>query len=261
MKKLFLLPLSIVFVFFQISCEKDCLDERNPECSNYDPCIDEILPDAGFHFYREYYDRFGDTIYLPIRDTVYNLPAGGGSLVTFKADNDQMDTYEWNIGVDPRVFTGSRVPLGFTNIDGELSTTLTVHKESKEDCIPEEEENVSLTKSIYFKVVDNIKDFPIYGSYRGVNEDTPLDTFTVDIALEVLNKIRNFPLGCTDYVGVTIFPTGRTFYIEYQNACGKPAGTGYLEEGNQKLVINYTIDTGEENGERLSKRFIGTRTH
>ncbi len=254
MKKLILLPL-FAFSVLYTSCEKDCLDERNPACSNYDPCVDEIAPDAGFHFYREFYDR-SDAIYVPIRDTIYNFSTGGGSLVIFMADDNRMDTYEWSIGFDPRVFTGSRVPLRFTNIDGELSTTLTVQKEIKEECSLEE--NVTNTKSIHFKVVEDVNDFPIFGSYKGVNEDSPLDTFTVDIVLNVLGKIKNLPMDCTNPLGVTIFLTGRTFYIENQYSCDKPAGTGYLEEGNQKLVIDYSIESGED-GERVSKRFIGTR--
>jgi len=57
------------------------------------------------------------------------------------------------------------------------------------------------------------------------------------------------------------FTGGRSFiYDENINyKCGDPSGGGWLEEGNQTLIIEYTVDDINDPTKRISKRFVGQR--
>ena len=108
--------LLLALVFIQSSCKKeDCDNPRNPECSNYDACIDAVETDADFGFYIQRTSTIGK-IYIPLLDTMYRFGNTSSYRLWFKANSSQMSRYEWSIGSDPRVFNDSIFELTFENI-------------------------------------------------------------------------------------------------------------------------------------------------
>lgn len=255
MSRLVLYVVLVVMFCALGNCKKDCYDPRNPDCADYDPCIDEIKATADFGFYKK---RVGDdsTYWLPIRDTFYNLNFGGGSKLYFRAHSSEMDNYSWTVGSDPRMFTDSIFFLFFENINGPINANLKTEKQFLEMCFPVNDQEMSLSKTIQMKAIDDPMNFPIIGKFEGYDEDAISDVYTVEIET-YSSYIRNFPKGCQTS-SIPILRTGRSFVFDttapYQ--CGHPEGGGVLQTGNQELIIDYTIDV---DGIRVAKRFRGTR--
>lgn len=253
----------LVFLLFIMgfeSCKKDCYDPFNPDCVDYDPCIGEVKADAEFGFYKR---KVGtDTIFwIPVVDTFYNWCNGGGNQLFFRANNSQMDNYEWTVGSDPRTFTDSIFFLNFECISGQVNTTLRVDNEFLEGCFSDEMKIDIATKGIYMKILPSLLEQPIYGKYEGFNEGQEGEVFTIELK-PFAPGIIGFPMGCNN-ASIPAFINGRNFMIDvsevYQN-CGRPEGFGFLQEDNQTLIIEYKL-TEEIDGEekRVNKRFIGTR--
>ncbi len=248
----------LILIFFY-SCNKD---DNNAVC-----CSTETMTTADFGFYSK--ESGGTTIgndstywfeYLP-NDTFYNWVASSGSRLYFRAKSPKMSSYSWKIGSDPNTFMDSLFFLNFSNIDDKINVTLDVtNNRVNQECFPNDNGQASLTKSI------NIRPFssklPIYGRYEGYFEDTPTNIFTVEIDTDY-KRIVNFPDGCSDpdFQLVRIVYTGNRFRFDKTiiSHCRRPSGRGWLESGNQTLIIECSLDDINDPSQRVNKRFVGQR--
>jgi hypothetical protein len=251
--------LKISFILFVLlySCGKD---DDAPVC-----CGTEIATDANFDFYRKISGT--DSIYwIPISslDTFYN-PSSNTSKLYFRAKSPQMDSYQWIVGTDPATFTDSLFFLEFGGINGNIDVTLTTTKDVNQECFPNDTGTSTQTKSIIMKTFSLNTDLPIYGKYEGYNEDTPDTIFQIEIGFypgSNIEVVYNFPYQCNLFSNIQILTTGGRGFIYDEKVnypCGDPTGKGWLEPGNQTLIIEYTIDDINDSSKRISKRFVGQR--
>lgn len=191
--------LLLALVFIQSSCKKeDCDNPRNPECSNYDACIDAVETDADFGFYIERTSSVLGKIFIPQLDTIYGLSSISSFTITFKANSSQMSDYEWTIGSDPRVFNDSIFQLTFENVPSyyEIKAKLRVRNSTSSNaCYPtdtgeSEFEKIIVYKRVYFgpdpstlNEIDSLRELylPIYGKFHGSYDDDQNDTCTINI--------------------------------------------------------------------------------
>ena len=224
-----LLGVHYLTVFFSISllilvsgCKKEnCDNPRNPECSNYDACIDAIETNADFGFYFQY-SHNGKTLYFPYYDTVYvTSPFGGRKW--FRAYSDKMNQFTWIVGSDSRVFTDSVFNLFFDNvpIDYHLDVKLKVKNNKVSiSCFPLDTGTSEIEKTLVFKriyngpypitlaVLDSLNHnyIPIFGKFHGSYTDDAKDTCTVEVFtnefrdMEVRSLCRPNPLGLRNEV-------------------------------------------------------------
>jgi hypothetical protein len=194
-----LLFIAVIFAYagIQSGCKKpDCDDPRNPDCSNYDACIDAIETDADFGFYHRT-AIFGQSFYLPLWDTLYSFSELAGR-IWFRAHSTSMSEYEWTVGSDPTVFKDSVFHLTFDNLPAEyhLKVKLRVkNNRVNSRCFPSdtgvtEVEKTLVIKRVYFgptPITDEVRDsitllhIPIFGKYHGSYTDNQSDTCTFDI--------------------------------------------------------------------------------
>lgn len=177
-----------------------------------------------------------------------------------------MDSYNWKVGTDPSIFTDSLFFLNFSGIDGAIDVTLTTTKEDvTTECFPDDEGIATFTKSIEMKTFSTFLEHPIYGKYEGYNEDTPDTVFEIEIGLypgSNLQVVYNFPYQCNLFQNIEILTTGGRGFIydeKLYTKCGDPHGHGWLEQGNQTLIIEYTVEDINDPTKRISKRFVGQR--
>ena len=246
----------ILFLITSIIC--CCKDDDNPMNSS----LTEVETNADFDFLHKI-SGTDSTYWVAPLDTFYNPPSGSGKLY-FRAKSSEMNSYEWTIGTDPTVFNDSIFFLTFGGINETINATLKVTNDVNLDCFPNDIGTEVITKSITMKTFNTTLDLPIYGKFEGFNEDAPGIIFQIEIGFSNTNIpiIYNFPYQCNDYDLIGILPSGgRSFiYDEKENyPCGDLSGGGWLEEGNQKLIIEYTLDDLNNLNNRITKRFIGQR--
>lgn len=246
--------LLITFCLFY-SCGKD--DDTNQVC-----CGSEIQTNPDFGFFFKGIGR--DSIYwmeFEQNDTFYNTTSSSGSKLYFRAKSPKMRSYEWKVGLDPSTFTDSLFFLTFSNINESIDVTLDVTHIPNLDCFPDDNGEASLTKSINLTTWSLDDPIPIWGKYEGFVEDNPNEIFTIETN-DLSSQIFNFPNGCDPVFDfVFVVRSHREFrFDEKKNAsCGRPSGKGWLEDGNQTLIIEYYIDDINDPTQRVFKRFIGQR--
>lgn len=120
--------------------------------------------------------NFGFTTYETVLDSIFetDTPFANREII-FKV-NGSYSNISWTIGGDSRKFTSSRVNLKFRdpeNILVQLSA-MGINK----SCTAE-----AFTVAIPFILLpsDGTVKFPLVGSYKGYNTDSPKDTFTISI--------------------------------------------------------------------------------
>lgn len=214
--------LLLSLVFIQGGCKKeDCDNPRNPECSNFDACIDAVETSADFGFYFQYFHD-GLTYYFPYYDTVFVTSPFGGR-VWMKANSSKMSNYEWTVGSDSRVFKDSIINLSFDNLvpDYQLLVNLKVdNNKLSTNCYPFDTGTSEVVKKLVFKriyfgpypitneVLDSINEtsIPIFGKFHGSFTDNLSDTCTVEVFtnefrdMEVRSLCQDNPLGLRNEV-------------------------------------------------------------
>lgn len=253
--KVFFLLLISLGLFY--SCNKD--DNATPQVC----CSTEVATTADFEFLVRV--KGLDTIYwVPPSDTFYNIASGSGSRLYFRAKSLNMQTYEWKIGTDTRTFTDSLFFLDFAGINETVDVTLDVSHDVNLECFPNDNGIAAVTKSIIMKTFSSANPLPIYGKYEGAYEDNPNTVFQIEIAFAPagIEIVYNFPYQCNSFSIMRILTTGGRGFIydekvNYQ--CGDPSGRGWLEPGNQTLIIEYEVDDPNDSSQRIAKRFVGQR--
>ncbi len=261
----------LVLSFIVIGCDKDCPDNKNPRCENYDPCsvyvpassdFDAMIiplqqPDCQRNGVLMNYEHVEDTIFA--RSDVY-----------FRA-KDSLGTFTWKIGTDPKIFTGREVKLFFpAHIIGNVQVTLYSEKQGPSQCSDNNYTRDTLTKSIHFLPdsyrAQDTKWSNLHGEWKGVNSDAPKDTFTIDIphiTNDLINDyLNNLPVGCqNEFLDIYLERKFIIIRAVGKISCKNPCGLGYvLDEDPNTIVIDYWLD-GQTFPERIQKKFIGKRVN
>jgi hypothetical protein len=184
-------------------------------------------------------------------------------LVYFTAKDTTADVYQWQIGTDPRTFTGKSVQLMFDAPYGTINIKLTQKRNAGNACL-----GVLPAERVYTKnltVVSDASQLPMVGDFYGYNLSHPSQKFTVSI---LRNGVTNMP-----------FPTGKPYNFQNEVSYGSTAfylggrgtydpdfgayatsGFGYLKERNRELQIDYSYRMPTATGSTLVKdTFIGVK--
>lgn len=233
MKKLLL----ILFLVNLYGCCKDCTDDTNPDCSNYNPCKGKTETSAEFKIFETIGNRQLET------DIIF---AGLSQGYTFKAIDSTADEYLWEIGTE-KITTKSVYRRGFP-IDKYVSVKLTVKRNNPfKKCFPNDSGVAVVTKSIYsagspafyydfergLSPTTTIKH--INGKYRGHNNRNPNHILTMEYkhncqcfyqinGLGIYNSFNNWTAPSVDivnlpYEGLSVYSTFNT-PGKYQNTYG-----------------------------------------
>jgi hypothetical protein len=188
MKQLFeyFLLLALISGVFS-ACDKDdepCDDNTNPECPNYDPCLDVQEPNARFFVEdRLIWPEFGE--YLWIHDSILK-----GGPVRFRSPfEDSQVLHTWYIG--SQVFDTPSVIRNFSAVQRPdfitVSHVVTYQVDSL--CYPEATGRDSVSQTFYLTdfvsellTIDNI--------FRGVHNNT-VDSF--DFKIRALQSFTGIP--------------------------------------------------------------------
>jgi hypothetical protein len=182
-----ILFLVVLFVSLFYGCGKDCSDDTNPECPNYNPCKNIQKTSASFKVYDyvgfiqlpptwEWYDtdtvRFGCII-----EADFYSVAGGIS-------------YEWLI--DGTRYSGRRIEFKDGLPKGKnLNIQLIVRNQNvKKSCYPDDDGVDTFRRSIYV-LAQGQESRALWGIYRGAFEDKPLDS--IDFVVHFDSLKVNFP--------------------------------------------------------------------
>lgn len=243
-----------------------CKDDDQP-----DPCANEVATSADFGFFRKFFIHSKplalDSIYwLPLTDTIYNLESGGGTPIYFKAINSNMETYEWTVGLDSRVFTDSVFQLAFEGINGDLDVSLKVNNDIKEGCLSDVPRTMEQTQTIYMKSYATVDELLILGkSFIGFDDDQPDSIYT--ISFNQPQGLVGFPRNCTilSDSGIRFLSAGTRFIIDKyastpypSNNCGRVSGSGELLEDGKTLIFDYSLEF-TDGREKITTRFTGTK--
>jgi hypothetical protein len=172
----------IIFIFVVLlgqGCCKDCTDDTNPECSNYNPCKNIPSRPASFRMYEELGMYLPDSLAYISSNYIDDGDTGvlGEGFIIFSADYPNADSYEWQIGNEARRRTGKSVDVDFEgNTERSIKITLYVKYSKNTDCFKNYNGYDTVSKTIHF--TDYLKHC-IWGTYIGTWSHKPnkLDTF------------------------------------------------------------------------------------
>lgn len=176
MKKL---ALNILILITLTGCCKDCSDDTNPSCSNYDPC--KILPSrpASFTMYEELGMLLPDSLAHLSKNYIQDGDTGeiGTGYIIFNADYLNADSYEWQIGNEATRRTGKSVDVSFGgNTEKSVKITLYTKYSKNSDCYKKFNGMDTVSKTIHFTDYLN---HCMWGTYIGTwaHKPTERDTF------------------------------------------------------------------------------------
>lgn len=235
---------SIIFfittlVLISSCCE--CEDVSNPDCPNYDPCHNSEEPQqaifgAGYVYHigeGNSKDFFTDTTIYLNGDTI---PA----TTTFYALNTDVDSFYWQIGQDPRIFTSEQVYIEFdeqyNHIPIEVSYTIVKYNDCFDDGVYRE----TVKRTVVPSVNPGISTY-FTSKYIGTSTEQPNEEFTIEIDFEH-RRILNFPK-------TGIKSNSYIFYNDYDEiyfTAGRDsviwlANLKITKEDRRKVIIRYKI--------------------
>jgi len=169
--------LTMVALFSASSCKEECHDPANPECENYDACYGKTPLEADFTI--EEVVRAGsggalgqtDTSY--VSDTIVSSPNQGVSARFTAAGN--YNTYHWQIGTDPTVFTTKSFKQFFPN-PVTVWVTLIATRTPDTFCFPNDDGIDTIRKRL---VVVPRSQSLIFGNYMGSSTQKPDSNYAV----------------------------------------------------------------------------------
>lgn len=253
----------LLLVLILPGCKKDkfCQDPSNPRCENFDPCLLAEAADSDF-ITIDSSDGIVDTS-MSI-EVVRFLAAAPGF---FKATNQNMATYEWQIGTHSEILTGPVVSLNFTGFDGLIDVTLTTTVSDENACFPASQLRSTTTKSV--RIVDiGLHQSPVFGSYRGRNVgDSEAEVYNVELVATLspgglqqrLYGIK-LPPGCTiEPQGMPIVNSVQTVASAFRyDRCRNLTLVGKLSDENEdEIILDYWYDA--DDGSRKHEVFVGYR--
>ncbi len=168
------------------SCCKDevqCNDPRNPECINYNPCIDAKTVRADFTMLEE-----GDALGLDPFWEYYDTDTSIWNNVRFNAIEENAKKYTWYIGTEIQPRFGKSIVIDFSSNKTPKRIRLIVEKEPNKSCFPNDDGVDTVDRMLYFLDRYDSLNMPIIGKFRG-------------ISTENLNEIKDVSIGYFSYQG------------------------------------------------------------
>jgi len=154
-------------------CPASCDDPTNPECSNYDPCLEENPVTADFKIYDDVFSAGPNSDQWFEDDVIYR------GRIKFEALEDSAN-YTWYLGQETLNGTEFKEVIR-TTVDvepGTYTAALTVDKEPNSMCFPNDTGRDSIFKT--FDVV-GVCDLMIMNKFKGVFESDPQDSVIIEM--------------------------------------------------------------------------------
>ncbi len=148
-----LLIFGISMLVMVAACKHKCLDSRNPECKNYNPCWDKKPASAEIEIFFDNIlinKEFHDSVFLK------------GTPLTFRSKYTAKQ-YDWKLGAESLFVR--EYERGFNAVPaGQYEVSLRTLSEPNKACFSDDKEVNSKTQQFYF--VNSVCDFHIYGSFK-----------------------------------------------------------------------------------------------
>ncbi|MCU0442859.1 MAG: hypothetical protein MUE96_10710 [Bacteroidia bacterium] len=179
-KYLFLLLLGSSFLLLTLNSCKDkndpCQDPRNPECENYDPCLDAQPVSASFHMYEE-------NAFLQLEQlwVDYDTDTSITDRVRFVAQEKNALSYTWYIGTETQPRTGASILINFADSRTPKRIRLIVQKEPNLRCFPNDDGVDTVDRMLSFIERYDSINMPIVGTFRGISTKNPNQEIEVRI--------------------------------------------------------------------------------
>lgn len=237
------------------SCKEECHDPANPDCENYDPCYGKTPFEADFIM--EEVIRVGsggafpgqlDTSY--VSDTIVSSPNSGVSARFTAAGN--YNTYHWQIGTDPTVFTTKSFKQFFPN-PVTVWVTLIATRTPDTLCFPNDDGIDTVKKRL---VVVPRSQSLIFGNYMGASTQKPDSNYAVRFEICPSNN-QNYRLTGLAACNLTFACNNSTyigyrggFFNNFENDICNQYGFIYYDKPSNKVTIKYqqaVINIGQIN--------------
>lgn len=178
---------SAIFGLLFYSCGKDCTDDQNPECPNYNPC--KNLKETTAEFF--VYDYPGNRVLPKTWEWADTDTVGMGAILEAKIYCvSGAFSYEWIL--DGTRYYGRKVEFkGGLPYNKKIDVTLIVrNKEFNKKCYPNDNGIDTFFRSFY--TLPYLQESSMLkGIFRGVFEDNPFDS--VDFVFHPDSNLVTFP--------------------------------------------------------------------
>ncbi|MFN9111923.1 MAG: hypothetical protein ACK5XN_17810 [Bacteroidota bacterium] len=185
------------------SCS-DCNDPRNPDCENYNPCIDAQATNAAFTIKEATYTQIIDPSLV---DDLIDTDSCYMNSVFFEATQQDADSFIWQVGseIEPRY--GKRINVQFPdNLRGtNFNVRLIVKRKPNTRCFPNDNGIDTVMRRFYFLRFNEPLSWE--GTYYGSDDDKPDSMYTIVLGhsydaaeQEDIIKVFGVPRGCTDTI-------------------------------------------------------------
>jgi len=245
--------LTMVLIFSASSCKK-CQDPANEKCENYDPCYSKTPFEADFIMEEvvssqgSYPFGLADTSY--ITDTIV-AHVSSSTRLRCTALGDY-DSYHWQIGSDPTIFTTKSFTQYF---DYPVNVWVTLIATRKPDtlCFPNDDGIDTVKKRL---VAVPRSQSLVFGNYFGSSTQKPDSNYSVNVEVCPsqsegfrVNGLAKCELtfGCNNGGGVGY--RGAFFRNNESSVC-QQAGFLFYNKPTNKLTIKYqqfTVNQGQTN--------------
>lgn len=248
--------LCISMLLLLSSCKEKklpCQDPRNPDCENYNPCIDEKAVNADFTILE--YCYFDET--NPINagwnqdsDSIYQGD------IWLEANYPNADSYTWHVERYPEPLNGKKIRVGYNEgwRGKNITIKLIVKAKPNKTCFPMDDGIDTVTRSFYY--LQHNEQLKWEGTYFGSDDDKPDSNYTIVLDYSFNSstqkntiKVFGLPRGCRDTAyEVRSYPSKNFSYKNLsidimQNYpsgiginCGRKIVDGIYQNGN-----SYTI--------------------
>jgi len=193
--------IGLVGVVVLAGCKKDddptpppCNDPSNPECPNYDPCLNENPVTADFKIYDDVYSGGPNANQWFEDDKIYR------GRIKFEAVEDSAN-YTWYLGQETLNGTEFKEVIRTTGDlpPGTYTAALVVNKEPNTFCFPDDTGRDSIFKT--FDIV-NVCDLMIMNKFKGVFDSAPEDSVIVEfLPIKLLPGNQDWEVVCEDVDG------------------------------------------------------------
>lgn len=233
----------VIGIFLLHACCSECDDPTNIACPNYDPCHDTAVPSESIAAFgagnvAKFNSSSSFNYFSP--DTLIYM---GGDTITphciFFSLNHEADSIFWQIGQDPRQFTGKQVFLKFDpqHYGQQIKVQYTLVKKSS--CYPNGVYRETKTKS--FTIASAVPTKVYFNStYRGVLSESPQDTIEIGLSYNT-QRITDFPKKGFNVRGMMSRSYDEFCYAtNIQNSVWLAHGK-FQKENRRHLIIDYLV--------------------
>ncbi len=246
--------ISLIALSFMLT---SCPDE---DPVKLDPCEGKMPVTAEFTIKQAVSDFTNDTIKWVETDSVVQVNS-----VVFEAVGNY-ESYEWQLGDDPKIKTGKKIFYRFEEPYGKLKMRLIVKNKPDTLCFPNDDGVDTVNKSFH---VINFNQIAIIGDYLGYDTANPKETYIVKIRYEEERErgliIYNVDKGGyypADWDGPNMNYSISNYLVIFDADgnlnfdCKNPIGSAELQKDWKTVIIDYIAG---ELPIRTKHRFIGVR--